>query len=512
MVSTPRPRCPRAPTRWSSCERATQPRRISTLVARHAHPGALARRRADGLRAAPAHRRGPEASAEPTPGPAVSGTAAMSHERRPMPPGASLAALVAAARGGGAGARHAAGGALGHADASARRSPAARLAGTRAEDCAPCHAREVAEWSASAMAFAARSPLVGALESLVEEQVGRDESCPNGAGVLRRAGRSTRASTTRSGSARDGRRRARAGASTATCRGRTCSRAMPAVERRAATARAAEPVRDLLPAADARRHLVRGVPLDHRTGRRARVRGPAATRATRRGPRSATGRDVPRAPRGRARPDRHRQLGLPPRAAAAARAARATAPACTPRRAVATERYLGVERVLRRVPRRAPLRDRRAVAPCAASTSSDCATHTRSGARGRTPRRAPGARRATCQDCHMSLYPGVRLRWRGRRGCPAGTHFSAKAPGQWARDSSRRRRRAPTPVASHWFTSVDLPLSPRTARRALDDASLDANGVPVGLRARRDAAARAARSGFALGDGRSGVGSALEVP
>ena len=66
--------------------------------------------------------------------------------------------------------------------------PDARLAGTQVADCAPCHAREVAEWSASAMAYAARSPLVGALESLVEEQVGRDATCPNGAGVLRLRG------------------------------------------------------------------------------------------------------------------------------------------------------------------------------------------------------------------------------------------------------------------------------------------------------------------------------------
>src|SRR5580698_8409551 len=64
----------------------------------------------------------------------------------------------------------------------------AYLAGSRAEDCAPCHALEVAEWRGSAMAFAIRSPLVGALESLVEEQVGRDASCPSGAGVLRTRG------------------------------------------------------------------------------------------------------------------------------------------------------------------------------------------------------------------------------------------------------------------------------------------------------------------------------------
>src|ERR1700722_455047 len=64
----------------------------------------------------------------------------------------------------------------------------AHLVGTRSEDCVPCHAREVAEWRGSAMAFAARSPLVGALESTVEEQVGRDASCPRGAGVLRKRG------------------------------------------------------------------------------------------------------------------------------------------------------------------------------------------------------------------------------------------------------------------------------------------------------------------------------------
>src|SRR5580704_12099760 len=71
--------------------------------------------------------------------------------------------------------------------APAKRPPPAeaRMEGTRAEDCIPCHAREVAEWRASPMAYAARSPLVGALESFVEEQVGRDAECPNGAGILR---------------------------------------------------------------------------------------------------------------------------------------------------------------------------------------------------------------------------------------------------------------------------------------------------------------------------------------
>src|SRR5262249_52705831 len=62
----------------------------------------------------------------------------------------------------------------------------ARLEGTAPSDCANCHAREVAQWSRSVMAHAAKSPLFGALDSLVEEEVGRDDACPNGAGILRK--------------------------------------------------------------------------------------------------------------------------------------------------------------------------------------------------------------------------------------------------------------------------------------------------------------------------------------
>ena len=47
----------------------------------------------------------------------------------------------------------------------------AHLSGTTAADCAPCHARQVAEWERSVMAHASKSPLFGALESVVEEQV-----------------------------------------------------------------------------------------------------------------------------------------------------------------------------------------------------------------------------------------------------------------------------------------------------------------------------------------------------
>src|SRR6185295_5655852 len=55
---------------------------------------------------------------------------------------------------------------------------------TAATDCAVCHARQTAEWRRSVMAHAVKSPLFNALESLIEEQVGRDNNCPNGAGIL----------------------------------------------------------------------------------------------------------------------------------------------------------------------------------------------------------------------------------------------------------------------------------------------------------------------------------------
>ena len=65
---------------------------------------------------------------------------------------------------------------------------AVTLHGTQAQDCAGCHPREVSEWKRSVMAHASKSPLFGALESAVEEQIGRTSRCPLGAGVLRPAG------------------------------------------------------------------------------------------------------------------------------------------------------------------------------------------------------------------------------------------------------------------------------------------------------------------------------------
>jgi hypothetical protein len=95
--------------------------------------------------------------------------------------------------------------------------------------------------------------------------------------------------------------------------------------------------------------------------------------------------------------------------------------------------------------------------------------------------RSAGREPATCQGCHMSQYPGVCVPAKGAArdaDCPAGTRFSARPP-------------VVDPHAvSHYFTSVEVPMTPGFPDAFATDASLDAFGVPVGLRQRRDAMLR----------------------
>jgi len=58
---------------------------------------------------------------------------------------------------------------------------------TSPEDCASCHPRQSAEWKRSVMGHSAKSPLFQGLEILIQEQVGRSDLCPGGAGILRTA-------------------------------------------------------------------------------------------------------------------------------------------------------------------------------------------------------------------------------------------------------------------------------------------------------------------------------------
>lgn len=371
--------------------------------------------------------------------------------------------------------------------APAKRPPVApaRMEGTRAADCAPCHAREVAQWSASAMAFAARSPLVGALESLVEEQVGRDAACPNGAGALRVRGGDacvdprSRVPVTGAGGEHW----------CVNCHapGENLRAGMPAWSA-LGDARARVPIRDLLPAealegiSCAACHSTVGPVAAHASRARGYEGNPTWTS-------SATGATF------LARPEDARGLtGIansgyrfdPKLLLGGAEDGARVHPAPED----GTERYL------------------RSSEFCGACHDVRLfGTDVRGAARGehfkrlrnaysewrtwadaeaRAGRVAPG-----CQDCHMSLYP-------------------VKPPGTYAQGLVAPSSRAPTRVASHWFTGVEIPFADDVPAAMIDDPTVDADGMPVGLRARRDLLLRAAFR-FALGDLRRS-GRALQIP
>src|SRR5262249_44345598 len=114
-------------------------------------------------------------------------------------------------------------------------------------DCASCHRRQSAEWQRSVMAHSVRSPLFGALEILIEEQVGRELGCEHGAGILRSANaisacrdRATGLSVTGSGGE----------VWCVTCHApqETLQTSMPPWDAQALVSRSRAPVRDLLPA------------------------------------------------------------------------------------------------------------------------------------------------------------------------------------------------------------------------------------------------------------------------
>jgi hypothetical protein len=339
------------------------------------------------------------------------------------------------------------------------------------------------------MAMAARSPLVGALESLVEEQVGRDLTCPNGAGALRSRGRDACTSEA-TGVATTG-----AGGEEwcINCHapGENLRPAMPAWSAHGPPM-ARAPMRDLLGASAlegiscATCHSTVG-PVDaHATARsRGEYEGNATwtssitARVFQSRPEDATGRTG--IANSGYRLDAMLLLGGPGEEPGRAH----------PQPPAATERYLGSS------------------AMCGACHDVRLfGTDVRGVVRGEHFKRLrnaysewkawaeaearAGRQAASCQDCHMSLYPGTCDRAEGgaedqeRQGCPAGTRFRARRPGEYAAAYAAPSSPRPVRVASHWFTGVDLPLSPDVSDAALDDTSLDLDGVPLGARARRD--------------------------
>lgn len=72
------------------------------------------------------------------------------------------------------------------------------------------------------------------------------------------------------------------------------------------------------------------------------------------------------------------------------------------------------------------------------------------------------------------------------RACPPGTAFAARAPGSAAVGVAATASSDPGEVAPHYFTGVDVPLSPEFPTSLVDDPTLDAFGIPRGAKQRRD--------------------------
>lgn len=383
---------------------------------------------------------------------------------------------------------------------------------TDAASCASCHPRQANEWKRSVMGHSVKSPLFNALESLIEEQVGRDRDCPEGAGILRRTNGAVACRDAKSGLPVSG-----SGGEhwCVNCHAplENLSRAMPAWEGRAGgSARSRLPVRDLLSDAE-----MEGISCAfcHQ------VHGPV-------GPKSARGYQgnpswtsfVTGAVFSSRPEDRRGELGisnsgydLDPSSFLVPRTQLADSPAgvhLAPRDAqrdyLRSSRFCGACHDVRlfgsdvvgatQGEHFKRLRN-------AYSEWEDWAEGERR--RGRTP--------ASCQDCHMSAFPGVCVEREGApgdRGCPPGTAFEPRAPGERPEGLAAVASRTSRPVSTHYFSGVDLPLSHAYPEGLIDEAALDAARIPLSSRARRDMLlAHSFR--FELGRASLGAGR-LELP
>ncbi|WP_437922698.1 hypothetical protein WMF37_27105 [Sorangium sp. So ce291] len=413
-------------------------------------------------------------------------------------------------------------------------APVAPLAGlqTAAEDCAACHGRQASEWRRSVMAHAVKSPLFNALESLIEEQVGRTADCPNGAGILRKADPARACRDGRSGVAVTG-----SGGEhwCVNCHSpaENLDAAMPAWDGRpGGDPRTRLPVRDLL----TRRgmegiscafcHQVHG-PVGPR-GRAGYQGNPTWTSFTTGAVFAARPEDA-RGLFGIAnsgydlRPEElllaAGQRGDGRAVASADRPASADDPVVHGRPSAAAKAYL------------------RSSEFCGACHDVRLfGTDSLAAARGehfkrlrnaytewsdwaRSEERA-GRRAASCQDCHMSTYPGVceaapatgaAQASAGDPECPPGTRFAPRPPGTRPRGRVADHSTAPADVVTHYFSGVDVPLSGEFPEALVDEPSLDVHGIPAGARRRRDLLLRHTFR-FELGAARRAGGDRIEIP
>lgn len=387
-----------------------------------------------------------------------------------------------------------------------------------AADCATCHARQASEWRRSVMGHAVKSPLFNALESLVQEQIGRDNDCPNGAGVLRKTSPELACRDRQSGLATSG-----SGGEhwCVNCHAPTevQDADMPAWNGRGGgDPRAIFPVRDLL--GD---RAMEGISC----GFCHQVQGPVNPRS-RAGVSQyqgnptwtsfLTGRVFEARPEDRTGVFGIANSGFDMNSSSFLLGSREE------------EEGPGGSSLVHKRPDASQERYLRSSEFCGSCHDVRLfGTDVLGGQKGEHFKRLrngftewrewaavekrQGRTAASCQDCHMSAFPGVcepDAESEGDRYCPEGTRWSKRAPGVYPEGRVASGSEGLESITTHYLTGVDLPLSREYPKELLDEGALDVAGIPVSAKARRDALIRAAFD-FDIGEARLRA-DRIEIP
>jgi hypothetical protein len=378
------------------------------------------------------------------------------------------------------------------------------------QDCASCHPKQASEWRRSVMGHAVKSPLFNSLEAVVQEQIGRDFDCPNGAGILRKASPETACRDRKTGLIVTG-----SGGEHWCVNCHTppevIENRMPAWDGRpGGDPRTLHPVRDLI--SD---NAMEGISCQfcHQ------VHGPVTPRS--RGYQGNPGwvsfktgasfLSRPEDLRGKfgianSGYDMRPETFLLGRGAVPESALVHQRPSDQTRAYLKSSEFCGSCHDVRLF-----------------------GTDVLGGAKGEHFKRLrngysewvewaatekrKGREPATCQGCHMSTFPGICEPDPGAEGdgtCPDGTRFVAKKPGTLGDGFVAQASLEKTPISTHYFSGVDLPLSREYPDDLLDEAALDGAGIPISAEARRDMLLKASFD-FELGKSRLSRGR-LELP
>jgi hypothetical protein len=398
---------------------------------------------------------------------------------------------------------------------------------TSPDDCASCHPRQTAEWKRSVMGHSAKSPLFQGLEILIEEQVGRSDDCPGGAGILRTADPRTACRDPDTNLAITGSGGELWCANCHTPR-ENLAAVLPIWDGQSSNPSSRRPLRDLQPASTTEGidcgfcHQVHG-PVQPGNERAGLYEGnPTWTSFV-------TGLSHSMRPEDR--------LGLPGIANSGYRLDPAELLVDAGGRSDAQTVAGGVHR-RPSDESQTYLRSSQFCGAChdVRLFGADAIATPQLGEPFRRLRNAysewvdwaaletsQGREVADCQDCHMSSFPGVCVPGEPpapidgqtditalRRGCPPGTHFESRAPGELPQLRVAANSGERTEVTTHYFSGVDIPLTPEFDEHFIDQPELDAIGIPLGGDQRRDLLlGRSFR--FELGEG-SVRGRTLELP